>query len=111
MDDDDIISMTYPKESVIEGSRLSKYNRMINMVVYCLRFRLRQRGIVTALVKWNVEFLILPMVQREISAEMFSTLEINSGKKVNYDLAKFSSFVDKDNIIHLKGQLSTAKKQ
>ena len=50
------------------------------------------------------------MLQHESSAEVFSKLEVNSGRKMKHDLAKLSSFVDSHNIIDLKCQLSTAKK-
>ena len=50
------------------------------------------------------------MNQRESSAELFSKLEVNSGKKVKHDLAKLSSFVDSEDILDLKGQLNTAQK-
>ena len=76
------------------------------MVVYCLRFRLKQRGIVTALKRQKSELLILQMTQRESSADLFSKLEDNTGEKVKHDLAKFFSVVDSDNTIRLRGRLS-----
>ena len=108
VDDDDIVLMTNPTESVIDWSRFSKYKRMTNVVVYCLRFRSKQRGIVTALKRQKSELLILQMTQRGSFAEFFSKLEDNTGEKVKHDSAKLSPFVDSDNIIRLKDRLSKA---
>ena len=80
--------MTNPLENVIDWSRFSKHERMINVVVYCLRFRSKQRGIVTALERQKSELLILQMTQRESFAELFSKLEDNTGEKVKHHLAK-----------------------
>ena len=108
VDDDDIVSMTSPTENVIDWSRFSKYQRMINVVVHCLRFRSKQTGIVTALERQKSELLILQMTQLESSAELFSKLEDSTGEKVKHDLAKLSPFVDSDNTIRLRGRLSKA---
>ena len=81
---------------------------MVNVVVYCLRFRSKQRGVVTASERRKSELLILQMTQRERFAELFSKLEDNTGEKVKHDLAKFSPFVDSDNTIPLRGRLSKA---
>ena len=108
VDDDDIVLMTNPTESVIDWSRFSKYKRMINVVVYCLRFRSKQRGAVTALERQKVELTILLMIQRDSFAELFKKLEEGSGERVKHDLAKLSPFVDSDNTIRLRGRLSKA---
>ena len=107
VDDDDIALMTTPAESIIDWSRFSKYKRMVNVVVYCLRLRSKQRGVLTALERQKAELLILQMTQRESFSELFSKHE-NSGQKVKHDLAKFAPFVDSDNTIRLKGRLSKA---
>ena len=99
VDDHDIVLMTNPTENVIHWSRFSKYKRMINVVVYCLRFRSKQRGMVTAVERQKSEMLILRMTQRKGFAEYFSKLEDSTGERVKHDLAKFSPFVDSDNTI------------
>ena len=81
---------------------------MINVVVYCLRFRSKQRGVVTALERQKAELMILMMTQRESFAELFNKFEDGSGERVKHDLAKLSPFVDSDNIIRLKSRLSKA---
>ena len=98
--------MTKPTENVIDWSRFSKYERMINVVVYCLRFRSKQQEIVTALERQKSELFILQMTQRESFAELFSKLEDNTGESVKHDLAKLSPFVDIDNTIRLRGRFS-----
>ena len=98
--------MSNPTENVIDWSRFGKYEKMIDVVVYCLRFRSKQRGIVTALEKQKSQLLILQMTQRESFAELFNKLEDNIGEKVKHDLAKLSPFVDGDNIIRLRGRLN-----
>ena len=65
VDDDDSVLVTNSTENVIDWSRLNKYERMINVVVYCFRFRSKQRGIVTALKRQKSALLILQMTQRE----------------------------------------------
>ena len=74
VDYDDNALITSPTENVIDWSRFSKYERMINVVVYCLRFGSKQQGIVTALKRQKSELLILQMTQRESFAELFSKL-------------------------------------
>ena len=108
VDDDDIVLMTNPTENVTDLSRFSKNKRMINVVVDCLRFRSKQRGIVKALERQKSELLILQMTQCERVAEMFSKLENNTGEEVRHDLAKLSPFLDNDNTIRLRGRLSKA---
>ena len=81
---------------------------MINVVVYCLRFKSKQRGIVTALERQKSELLILQMTQRERFAELFSKLEDNTGEKVKHNLTKLSPFTDCDNTTRLRGRLSKA---
>ena len=49
LDNDDIVLMTTPTEMVIDWSRFSNYQKMINVVVYSLRFESKHRGFVTAL--------------------------------------------------------------
>ena len=100
--------MTNPTENVIDWSRFCKYERMVNVVVYCLRFRSKQRGIVTALERQKFELLKLQMTQPESTTELFSKLEDNTGEKVKHDLAKLSPSVDSDNTIRLRGKLSKA---
>ena len=67
VDDDDIALMTTPAESVIDWSRFSKYKRMVNVVVYCLRLRSKQCGVLTALERQKAELLILQMTQRSMT--------------------------------------------
>ena len=81
---------------------------MIIVVVFCLRFRLKQRGTVTALKRQKSHLLVWQLNLRESFAELFSKLEDNTGEKVKLDLAKLSSFVDSNNIIRLRGRLSKA---
>ena len=81
---------------------------MINVVVHCLRFRSKQRGVVTALERQKAEYLILQVTQRESFAQLFGKLEVNSGAKMKHCLAKLSPFVDSDNTIQLNGRLSKA---
>ena len=57
-DVDDIVLITNPAENVINWSRFSKYKRLINVVVYCLRFKTKQRGIVTPMEVQNAELVI-----------------------------------------------------
>ena len=104
--DDAIVSMINPTESIIDWSRSSKYQRMINAVVYSLILRSKQRGFVTALKSQKANFLIKQLTQQERFAEVFSKFEVNSGEKMNSDLAKLPSFVDSDNTTHLEGRLS-----
>ena len=78
------------------------------MVVYCLRFRSKKRGIVTALERQKPDFLILQMTQRASFVERSTKLEDNTGEKVKRDLAKLSPFVDSENTIQLKCRLSKA---
>ena len=89
VDDDDIVLMTNPTENVTDWSKFSKYKKMINLVVFCLRFRSKQRGIVTALERQKSEFLILQMTQRESFAELFNKLDYNNGEKMKHDSANF----------------------
>ena len=100
--------MTNPTEIVIDWSRLNKYKRMINVVVYCLSFTSRQRGVVTALERHKAELFILKMTQRESFAELNNKPEDNTGEKVKHDLAKLSPFVDNDYTIQLEGRLNKA---
>ena len=108
VDDDDIVLMVNPAENVIDWSRFNNYKKMVNVVAYCLRFRSKQRGVVTASERQKSELLILQMTQRERFAEVFRKLEDNTGKKVKHDLAKISQFVDSDKTIPLRGRLSKA---
>ena len=78
------------------------------MVVYCLRLRSKQRGIVTTLERQMSELLIWQMTQRERFAELFSKFEDNTGEEVKHDLSKLSPFVESDNSIRLRGRLSKA---
>ena len=61
---------------------------MINVVVQCLRFRSKHRGIVTTLEAQTVELLIMQMAQHENFAKLFSKLENSSVKKVKHHLEK-----------------------
>ena len=38
VDEDDIVLTTNPTKSVIDWSRFSKFRRMFNVIVFCLRF-------------------------------------------------------------------------
>ena len=79
---------------------------MINVVVYCLRFKFKQRGVVPAMNRQRVELKIMRMTQRESFAELFSKLEDNTGEKKQNDLAKVSPFADSDNMTRLRVRLS-----
>ena len=81
VDDDDIALMTNPTENVIDWSRFSKYERMINVVVYCLRFGSKQRGMVTALERQKSELLILQMTPCKSFAEFLANLKTTLERK------------------------------
>ena len=81
---------------------------MINVVVYCLRFRSKHRGVFTALERQRAELVMMKMTQRESFAELVCKLEDNTGEKVKHDLAKLSPSVDSNNTIRLRGRLSKA---
>ena len=49
VDEDDIVLTTNPIQSVIDWSRFSNFKRMINVIVYCLSSRSKQRCVFTAL--------------------------------------------------------------
>ena len=106
VEDDDIVLMTNPSETVIDLSRFNKYKRLTNVVFYCLRFRSKQCGIVTALDRQKAQLLIVQQTRRKNFAELFNKLEDNSGERVKHDLEKLSPFVDTDSIIRVKGRLS-----
>ena len=108
MDDEDIVLIANPTESVIDWSRFSKHKRKNNVVVYCLRFRSNQRGVVIALEVQKASFLIWQLVQRENFAQLISNFEDNSGEKVTHDLEKLFLFVDIDDAICVRGRLSEA---
>ena len=100
--------MTNPTENVIDWSRFSKYERRIKVVVFRLRFRSKQTGIVTALERQKSKLLIFQLTQRERFADLFSKPEDNTGEKVKHDLAKLSPFVDSDNTIRVRARLNNA---
>ena len=79
------------------------------MVFYCLRFRSKQRGVVTALERQRVELMIMKMTRRESFTKLFSEPEDNTGEKVKHDLAKLSPLVDSNITNRLRGRLSKAK--
>ena len=78
------------------------------MVAYCLRFRAKQRGVVTALERQKAEVWIMQLTQCKSFVDLFSKLEDHSGEKVRHDLAKRSPFVESDNTIRLRGRLRKA---
>ena len=65
VDEDDIVLTTNPTQSVLDWSRLNKFKKVINVVVYCLRFRSKQRGVVTTLGRHRSELVIMKTTQRE----------------------------------------------
>ena len=77
---------------------------MIDVIVHCLRFRSKERGVVEALEGHRIELLIMQMAQRKSFVELFSKLEDNIRETVKLDLAKFLLSVDSDNIITLRGR-------
>ena len=80
--------LTTPTKSVKDWSRFSHYKRIVIVVVYCLRFRSKQRRIVPVLERQKTAFLILQKIQRGSYAELFSEPGDNTGEKVKHELAK-----------------------
>ena len=87
-EDEDFALMTNPPENIIVCSRFSNNKRLRNVVVYCLRFRSQQGGVVTALEKKKAQLLILQLTQCERFAELFNKFENNSGEGVKLGLQK-----------------------
>ena len=108
VEDDDTVLMTIVSESVMNWSRFSNYKRLIKVVVYCLGFRSKQRGSVTALKKQKFDVYILQTTQCESFAELFNKLEDNTGENLKQNLAKLFPFIDSDNTLRLNGRLSKA---
>ena len=81
VDEDDIVLTTNPTLSVIDWSRLSKFKRRINVIAYCLRFKSKQRGVVTALERQRVALVVMKMTQRESFASWLANLKTILEKK------------------------------
>ena len=81
VDDDVITLMNIPTDSVKDWSRFSKFKRILNVIVYCLRFRSKQRGPEAALKIQKAVLMILMMTQRDSFAELFKKLEDGRGER------------------------------
>ena len=57
VDEEDIILTTNPTQSVIDWSSFSKFRKIFNVIVFCLSFRSKQRGVVTALERQRAELV------------------------------------------------------
>ena len=93
---------------LLDWSRFSQYNRLLNVIVWCLRVKSNQRGSMLAKELEQAELIVIRQAQKEMYSDIFDVLADKKSHRVKSDLAKLCPFVDERGTLRLKGRLKNA---
>ena len=97
--------LSHVQPSIVDWSRISSYRKMINVIVYCLRFWSTQKGPISVEEMDRAKLLLLRAAQRESFPELAGCLAKGSFEKLPHNLGRLSPFLAEDGSMRLRDRL------
>ena len=97
--------LSHVQPPIVDWSRISSYRKLINVIVYCLRFRSKKKGPISVEEMDRAKLILLRAAQRESFPELAGCLAKGSFEKLPHNLGRLSPFLAEDGSMRLRGRL------
>ena len=92
-------------EQTFDWNRYSSFNKIRNFMVYCMRFKTKQRGALKAGKIHQAEQILFRFVQNESFPNVLKSIANSKETSKTLNIAKLSPFIEEDGKIRVIGRL------